>query len=112
MQVDSYLSLQFFSWNFSFLVTNISNNKTSNEYDNSKDKAYISLNLLNIAKYPGNEDKVRKMAIIYDGQVKMAHLAICAGFSVNGVARLHTEILKNQELKDFYEMMPENDWRE
>jgi len=47
------------------------------------------------------------MAIIYDGQVKMAHLAIAAGYSVNGVARLHTEILKNQELKDFYEMMPE-----
>ena len=47
------------------------------------------------------------MAIIYDGQVKMAHLAICAGYSVNGVAALHTEILKNQELKDFYEMMPE-----
>ncbi len=59
------------------------------------------------ATYPGNEEKVRKMAIIYDGQVKMAHLAICAGFSVNGVARLHTEILKNQELKDFYEMMPD-----
>ena len=59
------------------------------------------------AKYPGNFDKVKKMAIIYDGQVKMAHLAIAAGFSVNGVARLHTEILKNQELKDFYEMMPE-----
>ena len=58
-------------------------------------------------KYPGNFDKVKKMAIIYDGQVKMAHLAIAAGFSVNGVARLHTEILKNQELKDFYEMMPE-----
>ena len=58
-------------------------------------------------KYPGNHDKVRKMAIIYDGQVKMAHLAIAAGYSVNGVARLHTEILKNQELKDFYEMMPE-----
>lgn len=58
-------------------------------------------------KYPGNHDKVRKMAIIYDGQVKMAHLAIVAGYSVNGVARLHTEILKNQELKDFYEMMPE-----
>ena len=58
-------------------------------------------------KYPGNQDKIRKMAIIYDGQVKMANLAICAGFSVNGVARLHTEILKNQELKDFYEMMPE-----
>lgn len=59
------------------------------------------------AKYPGNHDKIRRMAVIYDGQVKMAHLAICAGFSVNGVARLHTEILKNQELKDFYEMMPE-----
>ncbi len=58
-------------------------------------------------KYPGNHQKVRSMAIIYDGQVKMAHLAIAAGFSVNGVARLHTEILKNQELKDFYEMMPE-----
>lgn len=59
------------------------------------------------AKYPGNYDKIKKMAIIYDGQVKMAHLAIVAGFSVNGVARLHTEILKNQELRDFYEMMPE-----
>ena len=58
-------------------------------------------------KYPGNQDKIAKMAIIYDGQVKMANLAICAGFSVNGVARLHTEILKNQELKDFYEMMPD-----
>jgi starch phosphorylase len=59
------------------------------------------------AKYPGNEEKVRKMAILYDGQVKMAHLAIVAGYSVNGVAKLHTEILKNQELKDFYEMFPE-----
>ena len=57
--------------------------------------------------YPGNQEKVRRMAIIYDGQVKMAHLAIAAGYSVNGVARLHTEILKHQELKDFYEMMPE-----
>lgn len=57
--------------------------------------------------YPGNQDKVRKMAIVYDGQVRMANLAIVGGFSVNGVARLHTEILKNQELKDFYEMMPE-----
>ena len=57
--------------------------------------------------YPGNHEKVRKMAILYDGQVKMAHLAIVAGYSVNGVARLHTEILKQQELKDFYEMMPE-----
>ncbi len=59
------------------------------------------------SKYPGDQEKIRKMAIIYDGQVKMAHLAICAGYSVNGVARLHTEILKNQELKDFYEMFPE-----
>ena len=59
------------------------------------------------AKYPGNYEKIKKMAIIYDGQVKMAHLAIAAGYSVKGVARLHTEILKNQELKDFYEMMPE-----
>ena len=58
-------------------------------------------------KYPGNFEKIKKMAIIYDGQVKMAHLAIVAGYSVIGVARLHTEILKNQELKDFYEMMPE-----
>ena len=58
-------------------------------------------------KYPGNFEKIKKMAIIYDGQVKMAHLAIVAGYSVNGVARLHTEILKNQELKDFYEIMPE-----
>ena len=59
------------------------------------------------AAYPDDNSKVEKMAIIYDGQVKMAHLAISAGFSVNGVAKLHTEILKHQELKDFYEMMPE-----
>ena len=59
------------------------------------------------AKYPGNEEKVKKMAILMDGQVKMAHLAIVAGYSVNGVAKLHTEILKNQELKDFYQTMPE-----
>ncbi len=62
-------------------------------------------------KYPREtgitDEKIRKMAIMYDGQVKMAHLAIVAGYSVNGVARLHTEILKNQELKDFYEMFPE-----
>ena len=57
--------------------------------------------------YPGNQEKVRKMSIIYDGQVKMAYMAIAASFSVNGVAKLHTEILKHQELKDFYEMMPE-----
>ena len=57
--------------------------------------------------YPGNEEKVAKMQILRDGQVKMAHLAIVAGYSVNGVARLHTEILKKQELRDFYEMMPE-----
>ena len=58
-------------------------------------------------KYPNNPEKIRKMAIIYDGQVKMAHLAIVAGYSVNGVAKLHTEILEKQELKDFYEMMPQ-----
>jgi len=57
--------------------------------------------------YPGNQEKLRSMSIIYDGQVRMANLAIVGGFSVNGVARLHTEILKNQELKDFYQMMPE-----
>ena len=59
------------------------------------------------AKYPGNEEKVKKMAILWDGQVRMANMAIIAGFSVNGVARLHTEILKNEQLRDFYEMMPE-----
>lgn len=64
--------------------------------------------ILDIEKmYPNNQEKVRSMAIIYDGQVKMAHLAIVAGFSVNGVARLHTEILMKQQLKDFYEMMPD-----
>ena len=57
--------------------------------------------------YPDNMEKIRKMAIVFDGQVRMAHLAIVGSHSVNGVARLHTEILKNQELKDFYEMMPE-----
>jgi starch phosphorylase len=57
--------------------------------------------------YPGNQDKIRSMAIIYNGQVRMANLAIVGGFSVNGVARLHTEILKEQELKDFYQMMPD-----
>ncbi len=58
-------------------------------------------------RYPGDQHKVEKMAIVYDGQVKMAHLAIAAGYSVNGVAKLHTEILKKQELRDFYEMFPE-----
>lgn len=58
-------------------------------------------------KFPDDYGKIQRMAIIYDGQVKMAHLAICAGYSVNGVARLHTEILKKQELRDFYEMFPE-----
>ena len=58
-------------------------------------------------RYPGDGNKIRNMAILYDGQVKMANMAIVAGYSVNGVARLHTEILKNQELKDFYELFPE-----
>lgn len=56
--------------------------------------------------YPGDAHKIEKMAIIYNGQVRMAHLAIVGSFSVNGVARLHTEILEKQELKDFYQMMP------
>ena len=59
------------------------------------------------AKYPGDQSKVKNMAILYDGQVKMAHLAIAGSFSVNGVAKLHTEILEKRELKDFYEMRPE-----
>ena len=64
--------------------------------------------ILDIEKaFPGDQQKVQKMAIVYDGQVKMANLAICAGYSVNGVARLHTEILKNQELKEFYQMFPQ-----
>ena len=58
-------------------------------------------------KYPGDREKIRKMAVLYDGQVRMAHLAIAGSYSVNGVARLHTEILKKRELRDFYEMMPE-----
>ena len=58
-------------------------------------------------RYPGDNEKIRKMAIIYDGQVRMAYLAIVGSFSVNGVAKLHTEILEKQELRDFYEMMPE-----
>lgn len=58
-------------------------------------------------KYPNNPEKVKNMAILYDGQVKMAHLAIAGSYSVNGVAKLHTEILKKRELKDFYEMRPE-----
>ncbi|MDE7299278.1 MAG: glycogen/starch/alpha-glucan phosphorylase [Lachnospiraceae bacterium] len=63
--------------------------------------------LLIQAKYPNDYRKIEKMAIVYDGQVKMAHLAIVASFSVNGVARLHTEILKNEQLHDFYELWPE-----
>lgn len=59
------------------------------------------------AQFPGDQGKIARMAIIYDGQVKMAHLAIAAGYSVNGVARLHTEILKNEQLHDFYEMFPQ-----
>ena len=58
-------------------------------------------------KYPGDQEKIRKMVILYDGQIRMAHLAIAGSYSVNGVARLHTEILKKRELRDFYEMMPE-----
>ena len=59
------------------------------------------------AKFPNDEARVARMSILGDGQVKMAHMAICAGYSVNGVAELHTEILKNVSLHDFYEMYPE-----
>lgn len=58
-------------------------------------------------RFPNDEGKVSRMAIVWDNQIRMANLAICAGFSVNGVAKLHTEILEKQELKDFYDMMPE-----
>lgn len=58
-------------------------------------------------RYPNQYNKIRSMAVLYEGQVRMANMAIVAGFSVNGVARLHTEILKKRELRDFYEMMPE-----
>ena len=58
-------------------------------------------------RFPDDEEKVSRMAIVWDNQIRMANLAICAGFSVNGVAKLHTEILEKQELKDFYDMMPE-----
>ena len=57
-------------------------------------------------QFPGDEGKVARMGIIRDGQVKMAHMAIAAGHSVNGVAALHTEILKQESLKDFYDMFP------
>ena len=59
------------------------------------------------SRYPGQPEKVQKMAVLYEGQVRMANMAIVGGFSVNGVAKLHTEILEKQELRDFYEMMPE-----
>ena len=57
-------------------------------------------------KFPGDYERKNRMAIVHNGQVRMAHLAIAAGYSVNGVAALHTEILKKQELRDFYEMFP------
>jgi len=58
-------------------------------------------------KYPGDQEKVNRMAIVYNGQVRMAYMAVCAAYSVNGVAKIHTEILEKQTLRDFYEMMPE-----
>lgn len=59
-----------------------------------------------VQKYGNNPSKIHDMSIIADGQIKMAYLAIVGSHSVNGVARLHTEILKNQELKNFYEFYP------
>ncbi|WP_047151091.1 glycogen/starch/alpha-glucan phosphorylase [Aneurinibacillus tyrosinisolvens] len=58
-------------------------------------------------KYPGDWERIHKMAILADGQVKMAHLAIAGSHSVNGVAEVHTEILKAREMKEFYELSPD-----
>ncbi len=64
--------------------------------------------IINIqVNYPGDYKKIEKMAILYDGQIRMANLAIVGSFSVNGVAKLHTEILKNQSLKDFAQLWPD-----
>ncbi len=60
-----------------------------------------------IERFGNNPQKIRSMAIVADGQIRMAHLAIVGGHSVNGVAAIHTEILKSQELKDFYDIYPE-----
>lgn len=60
-----------------------------------------------LEEYPDEPDRVSRMAIIADGQVKMAHLAIHGSHSINGVAALHTDILKKREMKDFYELYPE-----
>ena len=60
-----------------------------------------------LEKFPGDYDRVERMAILKDGQVRMAYLAIAGSFSVNGVAKLHTEILEKRELKDFYEYDPQ-----
>ena len=59
-----------------------------------------------LVKHPGNWDKVNRMSIIAENQVKMAHLAIVGSYSVNGVAKIHTEILKKKEMSDFYYLYP------
>lgn len=59
-----------------------------------------------VDKYGQDNERIRRMAIIANGQIRMAWMAIVGAFSVNGVARLHTEILKNEELKEFYEFYP------
>ena len=58
-------------------------------------------------KYPDDWQKKQEMAIIGNGQIRMAWLAIVGSHTVNGVAALHTEILKNSELKEWYELYPE-----
>jgi starch phosphorylase len=58
-------------------------------------------------RFPGDEERVRRMSIIEGGQVRMAFLAIYGSHKVNGVAALHTEILKHRVFADFYEMYPE-----
>lgn len=58
-------------------------------------------------KYPGDWSRIERMAIIAHDQIRMAHLAIYGSYRVNGVARLHTEILKHREMREFYEWSPE-----
>ncbi len=58
-------------------------------------------------RYPGDEGKIRAMAILYEGRVRMAQMAIVSSFSVNGVAALHTKILEDREFKDFFQLWPE-----
>lgn len=59
------------------------------------------------SRFPGDEERVRRLSILEQGKVRMAHLAILGSHKINGVAELHSEILKHKVFKDFYEMFPE-----